>query len=117
MDEAIGQTPSLNPALFEKHKSLKVKLAGLREKLNGDRIRSSMNESRSPAIAGKIWNVVYNHWRTTQLPTSTQKNSLASGEQGLNDFVKEYETYANELKAFETELEKAGAPYTPGRKL
>jgi photosystem II stability/assembly factor-like uncharacterized protein len=117
MDEAINQTPSLNPEFFEDHKALKVKLAGLREKLYGDRTRSSRDESTSPAIGNKIWRVVYSHWSTTQLPTSTQKNSLASGEQGLNDFVKEYEAYAVELMAFETELEKAGAPYTPGRKL
>ncbi|MEQ8925427.1 MAG: glycosyl hydrolase [Fulvivirga sp.] len=117
MEAAIAQTPSLNPEFFKTLKTLNNKHAELRDKLYGDAIRQGKDEPTTPSIGTNVWNVVYGHWSTTKLPTETQKKSIESGTQALAAFVKEFETYANELAAFEVSLEDAGAPYTPGRGL
>ncbi len=114
---AIDQTPSLNPEFFKKLKELTNKHMELREQLYGNAIKQEKDEPTTPSIGNKIGNVVSGHWSTTQLPTETQKRSIDLGAQELSDFIKVFESFSNELSAFEISLEAAGAPYTPGRKL
>lgn len=116
MEEALMRTSQANPELFKTLKSLKDKLATLNEQLVGDPIRSVKNESTSPSILGRVNSVANSHWSTTQMPTETQKHSLEIAENGYKQFVIDAASFTKELEAYESELEKAGAPYTPGRK-
>jgi hypothetical protein len=117
IEAALVQTPSLEPAFFEQLKTLNNRLAGLRESLYGDPIRSAKNESTAPSAAGKIWSVISGHWGTTQLPTATQQRTIDLAGQELGKLAEDYATFEDELTAFETALVRAGAPYTPGRKI
>ena len=105
------------PAFFEQLKTLNNRLAGLRESLYGDPIRSAKNESTAPSAAGKIWSVISGHWGTTQLPTATQQQAIDLAGQELGKLIEDYAAFEDELTAFETALVRAGAPYTPGRKI
>ncbi|MEZ4972975.1 MAG: glycosyl hydrolase [Cyclobacteriaceae bacterium] len=116
IDEALMRTSQANPELFKTLKSLKDRLAGLNEQLAGDPIRSEKNESTSPSILGRVNSVANSHWSTTQMPTETQRHSLEIAENAYKQFVIDAAAFAKELEAYEAELEKAGAPYTPGRK-
>ncbi len=117
METALLQTSSLKPELFGQLKTLKSKLSGLRETLYGDPARAAKNESVAPAAATRIWSVISGHWGTTQLPTETQQQSIARAEQEYDQFLKAFAGFENELAAFQAALVKAGAPYTPGRKI
>ena len=60
---------------------------------------------------------MYGHWNTTQLPTATQKRSIELAEKELQQVMEMFGKFAADLSSFETALVKAGAPYTPGRKI
>jgi photosystem II stability/assembly factor-like uncharacterized protein len=114
---ALLQTSNANPEYFKKLQDLKSALAGLNKKLYGDPIRQRVNENTSPSIMSNIWNVIYGHWNTTQLPTATQKSSLEQSENDFLQFLTESEIYFKQLSVYEEALEKDGAPWTPGRKI
>ncbi|MGE0590392.1 MAG: WD40/YVTN/BNR-like repeat-containing protein [Cyclobacteriaceae bacterium] len=116
IEDALVRTSSVNPELFKTLKSLKDRLANLSEQLSGDPIRSEKNESTSPSILGRVNSVANSHWSTTQMPTETMKHSLEIAEAGFNKFSTDVTTFERDFEAYEVELKKAGAPYTPGRK-
>ena len=64
---------------------------------------------------GRIFGVIYGHWETTQLPTATQVRSIELAESEFEDYLKTSSTYYTDLQNYESTIEKAGAPYTPGR--
>ncbi len=112
---ALANTPDASAELFEKHAELSKQLFDLQTILSGDNIRSGKDESISPSIMNRIGGVIWGHWNTTQSPTETQKKSIALSESEFEKYSKEAAIYLNDLKAYEMAIEKAGAPYTPGR--
>ena len=84
----------------------------------GDRIRGRLNESSVPSILGRIGRVAGGHWDTRQAPTTTQRQSLDVAQDGFEQLSTELSALLEtELPGLEAELEAAGAPWTPGRRL
>jgi photosystem II stability/assembly factor-like uncharacterized protein len=116
--QALVQTPAAPPALFAQADALEAELAGLRLRLQGDRVRGRRNEPTEPSVLERIGQVAGGHWDSRQPPTETQRRSLAVAREQLSAVRNELATLLNErLAPFETELEAAGAPWTPGRAL
>ena len=113
---ALLKTPGATPAMFATFKSLNNSLADLRMSLNGDPIPSSRNESTSPSMRGRLGNAMGGSSATTQMPTAVQQRDLGLAESGFAQFQSEAEAFFKEMAAYEVVLEKAGAPFTPGRK-
>jgi photosystem II stability/assembly factor-like uncharacterized protein len=116
MKAALIKTPGASPALFEQLKSLDTDLANLQKVLNGDRIPASYNEATSPSIRSRLGNAIGASSGTTQLPTATQKVDFSIAENGFKQFQSQSDVFFKTLEAYELSLEKAGAPWTPGRK-
>ncbi|MEQ8575168.1 MAG: glycosyl hydrolase, partial [Fulvivirga sp.] len=114
---ALLQTPSAAAELFETFNVLNKELSGLRMTLTGDRIRGGMNESTTPSIMSRVGNTAYGHWSTSQLPTETHKHNIEIAEAEFQKFQETSTKFFNDLAGYESALEKAGAPWTPGRKL
>ncbi len=114
---ALLQTPKATAQHFETFNELNKNLSNLRMTLTGDRIRGGMNESTTPSIMSRVGNVAYGHWSTSQLPTETQKRDIQIAEADFEKFQESAAGFFNDLSTFESVLEKAGAPWTPGRKL
>ncbi len=112
---ALPKTPKATPAMFETLKRLNNDLADLRKSLNGDPIPGSKNESTSPSIRSRMGTAIGGHSGTTQAPTETQKSDLALAESGFTEFLKKAGNFFASLTAYEAQLERAGAPFTPGR--
>jgi hypothetical protein len=118
MREALVQTPRAEPALFSRMDEIEADLAGIRVRLVGDPVRGRLNEPSVPSILYRVRRVAGSHWDTREAPTSTQRESLETA-------TSEYALVKAELKTLletsipqlEAELEAAGAPWTPGRKL
>ncbi|MGB5554107.1 MAG: glycosyl hydrolase [Flavobacteriaceae bacterium] len=117
MKAALLETPKAKPELFEQLNGLNKKLSDLRAQLYGDPIRQKFNEATEPSLQSRVGGVAYGHWGTRQNPTETQKRNIEIAESDFGNLKGELEKYFTELEAFETALEAAGAPYTPGRKM
>jgi hypothetical protein len=118
MRQALTQTPSAEPTLFARMDAIETDLAELRVRLRGDPIRGRWNEASVPSILGRIGKVAGGHWDTRQAPTATQQQSLEVAQTEFAEVSVELKkVLETDLPGLEAELEAAGAPWTPGRKL
>jgi hypothetical protein len=117
MRAALVETPAADPAMFGRLDALGRVLDDLQARLYGDRIRGRLNEPGPPSIAGRIGRVYGSVVSTRQLPTATQRESLALGRTELEVFLDDLATVLeDDLVQLEADLEAAGAPWTPGRR-
>lgn len=114
---ALPRTTRVAPGHFEQLKTLEDRLAGLQMRLSGDRVKQGMNESTVPSIAARVGGVTYGHWETRQEPTATQKKQIEIAEGEFRDLKADLKAFIDDLDQFQIDLEKAGAPWTPGQKL
>jgi hypothetical protein len=117
MRAAHLETPAADPALGARMDRFAADLEGLRTRLNGDGIRGGLNESSVPGIGGRAGRT-RGHWSTRQMPTETHRRNL---EIAASDFASLRADLSslleNDLAGLENDLESAGAPWTPGRRL
>jgi hypothetical protein len=118
MRAALLEAPRADPGLFARLDELGVALDKLQTRLYGDRTRGRLNEASIVSINGRVGSVIYGHWETRQTPTATQQRSL---EIGADDFATLRQDLSaiidTDLPTLEAELEAAGAPWTPGRRI
>ncbi|MFC3193353.1 hypothetical protein ACFODZ_03750 [Marinicella sediminis] len=117
LQAALLETPHAKATHFAALKQLEDQLSDLIQQLNGDAARQSLNESTAPSIRSRIGTVAYGHWRTTQPPTTDQQNHIRIAQADFTQFQQDLNTYLDALESYESELDDAGAPYTPGRDL
>jgi len=118
LKRAFEDTPSAPPELAARARALETRLADLRVELEGDATVAKHNEPTLPGIAGRVNNVVYNCWTTTQAPTTTHREQEAYAEELFAAFLPRLNALVEgDLKVLEAEAERYGAPWTPGRSL
>ncbi|MEO6346988.1 MAG: glycosyl hydrolase, partial [Aquaticitalea sp.] len=115
MKVALLETPKATPKLFADLNQLEQNFEELQNRLYGDPIRQSLNESKSPSINSRVGEVVNGHWQTRQKPTDTYKRNIEIAQSDFSTFRVDMASYFRVLEAYEATLDKAGAPYTPGR--
>jgi len=115
MRAALLKTNKADKDLFERLKALEVQLSTLRTKLSGNRSKQRMNEATVPSLMSRVGTVISGHWETRQNPTDTQKQNIELAESEFSAFEENLGSYLDELNQYELDLEKAGAPWTPGR--
>jgi hypothetical protein len=92
-------------------------LASLRTRLNGDPARGQLNEPSVPSIRSRIGRVM-EHWSTRQTPTATHRRNLEIAREDFSEFRRDLTNLIeDELAQLESDLEAAGAPWTPGRRI
>ena len=118
MRYALGEAPRSELTLYGSLEQLERTLASLKRELLGDPIREHLNEASSPSILRRLQRIAAGQWDTRQAPTMTQQKSLEIAESSFRVLSKELSIFLdNDLPNIETKLEKAGAPWTPGRKV
>ena len=117
IEAALVQTSTLAPDLFELLATLTKYQAELSTQLYGDRIRRSKDISVEPAIAGRLNQVLYGLSETSLPPTQTHRTNVTLAKQGFDQFKVSLQDFWSELEKYEILVQKAGAPYTIGRKL
>ena len=117
MRAALVETPRADPALFMRLDAFGATLEGLRTRLAGDRIRGQRNESSAPSIRNRVGRVT-RHWNTRQTPTATHRRNLEIAREDFGALRQDLSArIENDLLRLEADLEAAGAPWTPGRRL
>lgn len=84
--------------------------------ISGDPVLVKRNENIPASLNDRIDNIVWGLWSSTSAPTQTMlDNYRIAGEIYLEISEKLKNLYETDLRKIEAELEKTGAPYTPGR--
>ncbi len=98
-------------------KKIENSLKDIQVKLNGDASLSKREFEVLPGINSRIGNIEYSLWRSSQAPTETNKQSYALAVKQFESIPAELKALDAGLKKIEQQLEKDGAPYTPGREI
>lgn len=116
--QAIYSTPGASQDLMDKARALGKELEELNFKMNGLPAKASAEEipPEQVPLKNRLGNITYAHMGSTSGITSTEK-------QGYEILKEEFPPVLNALKrivekdipAMEAELNKIGAPWTPGR--
>jgi hypothetical protein len=118
MKQAIYTTPGARQDLMNKARALSVELEALNFKMNGVAAKAS-GEETPPAqvpLNDRLGNITYSHMGSTSGITGTEKMNFEILKEEfppvLNTLKRIVET---DIPALEAELNKIGAPWTPGR--
>lgn len=109
---ATGATPDLRDKLM----ALELKLKDMDIVLNGDRSIRKRNASQPPSLSSRMRAMLYAMYRSTSDPTNTARTQGKILKEGIGDVINKLKHIVEvEFKQLEDALEKAGAPWTPGR--
>jgi photosystem II stability/assembly factor-like uncharacterized protein len=113
---AIDDTPALDPGFDRRARDLQLELEEVSIALSGDEFLSERNENQPPSIVERIQSVVYSSWYSSAEPTGTQRDAYRIAGAAFERALDRLRALRDQqLAALETELEQAGAPWTPGR--
>lgn len=113
---ALVRTPKASESTFNQWNQLNALVNELNKRLWGDPIIGKWDESNLPGIGGRVWEVAYGHWGTTQKPTQTFIRNIDIANTEFATFEKDLKDYFDQLESFESEMNNLGAPFTKGRK-
>jgi photosystem II stability/assembly factor-like uncharacterized protein len=113
---ALDATPAAPRALHDQPRAFEKRLNSVLVELQGDRALGSRSVQTPVAISERVNTISAEMSRTLGRPTATheQQYQIASELLGAQR-LKIRELVENEIPALEKELERVGAPYTPGR--
>jgi hypothetical protein len=114
--KAIDDTPGAVPALGAEARRIEKALGDLMVGLRGDRVMSARNEPTSMSTADRVEAIVGTHWSATVAPTGTSREAYAIAAEAFEKQLASLRTLVEtDLRTLEGAMEKAGAPFTPGR--
>ncbi|MBE0539483.1 MAG: glycosyl hydrolase [Ignavibacterium sp.] len=95
--------------------SIEADLRDLNVKLNGDQLRSRYEGASPTSVKQRVELITGALWNTTAAPTNTFITSYEMAASKFDEILNYLRSIDNSIKQVEAELEKSGAPYTPGR--
>ena len=118
--EANTETPGAELGFFVRARQIELRLADIQKLLSGDRTRSRYSEFTVPSVLSRIYDVVgaRNNWSTTYGPTDTHRQSYEIAARDFEEVRPALRALIDtDLSQLEADLEAAGAPWTPGRRI
>lgn len=114
--QALLDTPDADTVLLKEIAAIQQRLHDLLVLLRGDPTKDRRNEPQPPAILQRVEAIVGDQWYTTSPPTQTQLDGYEyAGEAFAKVLADLRKLIEQDLKGMEDKLERAGAPWTPGR--
>ncbi len=115
--QTIHNTPGLGSELADRVKKADEALDDLFFLLNGPEAVASWEEVPPTKVPlnSRIQDVIWGLWGTTSDPTQTMIDNYAILIEEFPPVLTKLQQMDADLKAVENELDKAGAPWTPGR--
>jgi hypothetical protein len=113
---ALDNTPSAPRGLHDQVRTLQKQLAAVDIELEGDRALRVRNEATPVAISERANNISEEMNRTLGGPTATHERQLQIASELFAEQRAKLRTLVEtDIVALERELDRIGAPYTPGR--
>ena len=113
---AIKQAPEAPNSLMNDALRIKAETEDILQKLFQDKTIAERNEPTAPTVYERLNELAWGMWNTTSAPTQTQRNNLKVASEQFEPLLAKVKTLLEvDLKNLEFEMEKYGAPWTPGR--
>jgi photosystem II stability/assembly factor-like uncharacterized protein len=114
--QALHQTPDASPELTEQARTLEQEMIVMRRILTGDRTMSRRNANQPPSVSSRVRTLANSQWRSTSAPTQTMREQFTIAGDAFRPVLERLKKLVEQdLKKLEHAMEKAGAPWTPGR--
>lgn len=118
LKQVISNTPGIPYEMMEKVIKIEKELDEIMWEFNGRRAKASSEEvpPAIPAINDRLGNLLYSQYGTTSPPTQTMRNVYDVVVEKFSPVYDQVKRIMEvDIKAIEVEVEKYGAPFTPGR--
>ncbi len=113
---AIKQTPNAPNSLIDDALRIKSETEDILQHLYRDETITKRNEPTYLTVYDRLNEIAWGMWRTTSSPTQTQRDSYTTASEIFNLLLEKIRQLIEiDLKNLEAEMEKYGAPWTPGR--
>jgi len=113
---AIKQTPDAPNTLMNDALKIKKETDDILQQLYRDETIANRNEPTYLSIYDRLNEIAWGMWKTTSSPTQTQRDSYkAASEEFEPVLAKVKQLIEVDLKNLEADMERYGAPWTPGR--
>jgi photosystem II stability/assembly factor-like uncharacterized protein len=114
--KAIDDTPAAEAKLGDEARRIERALDDLLVGLQGDRVMAGRNEPTAMSTVDRVQAIVGTQWSATVAPTGTSREAYAFAAEAFEKQLATLRTLVEtDLRALEEAMEKAGAPWTPGR--
>jgi photosystem II stability/assembly factor-like uncharacterized protein len=114
--KAIDDTPTADPKLGAEARRIERELEAILIGLRGDSVMAGRNEPTAMSTVDRVQAIVSSHWSATVAPTGTSREAYAVASEAFEKQLATVRTLVEtDLRALEGAMEKAGAPWTPGR--
>ncbi len=114
--KALLDTPNAPLTTLRDLDRVQARLNDLLTALRGDPTRARRNEASPPSISERVDNIVGDQWNATSPPTQTQLDGYTYAADSFEELLSNLRALIEtDLRRVEDQLEKAGAPWTPGR--
>jgi photosystem II stability/assembly factor-like uncharacterized protein len=114
IQKTLQETPQADPKLATEAYKLEQRLQDLHEKLTGDRVVAEHNEPTAPSIVERMERSLA--WGGFAAPTKTQEDAYRFAAESFAPVLAGLRQLVDvDLRKLEDQMERAGAPWTPGR--
>lgn len=118
IEKAIYAVEAAPEAWLKDVKAAKEKMAEIQKLMYGDRLASRLDKASQPSINNRMGSITYEMWSSSSAPTQTHKDGLQIARKAFSNVLRSINALRDQdIAKLEDKLEKAGAPYTPGRKV
>lgn len=118
IEKAIHSVPAASADLMQDYRALETKMYELRQDFYGDRLAGRLDKGTKATLNSRLNGLIYDMWNSTSAPTTTQREAFRLASAAFRPLLNRVQELKDQdLKVLEEKLEKAGAPYTPGREV
>jgi hypothetical protein len=116
LERALIDTPDADSGFADEILVLENRLKDLRDMLSGDDVLRKRSEPRPRSIVERVERIVSSQWVSSSAPTQTNRDAYAIAGKAFTAVLADLRALVErDLEGFEERLERAGAPWTPGR--
>jgi hypothetical protein len=113
---AIKQTPEAPNSLMDNALRIKNETEEILQHLYQDKTIAERNEPTYPTVYDRLNELAWGTWETTSAPTQTQKVIYQVATEEFEPLLAQIQTLLElDLINLEADMERYGAPWTPGR--
>lgn len=115
LKEAFIAGPKVAGSVYDSIVSVEKDLNDFNRKLNGDGLIAQYEGAAPTSLKSRIDLITSSLWTTTSAPTTTFIQSYESAAGQFGGLLNALKIIDNKIKTIEMQLDKSGAPFTPGR--